>query len=102
MANRQYLYLTTIGHKTGNPHEIEIWYVQHGDCYYLVSEKHEKAHWVQNIRANSMITYRVGDDTFAGTGSMPDDEIIIAAVKAKMDDKYNWSDGLVVQLCATL
>ena len=46
MSTAKYLYLTTSGHKTGNSHEIEIWYVVHHGCYYLVSEKREAAHWV--------------------------------------------------------
>lgn len=101
MANQQYLYLTTTGHKTGNLHEIEIWYVQHGDCYYLIAEHRDKTHWVQNIRANSKITFRLGDgDTVNGSGSIATDAEQIKAVKVKMDDKYNWSDGLLVQLCA--
>lgn len=100
MANRQYLYLTTTGHKTGNLHEIEIWYVQHSDCYYLIAEKRDKSHWVQNIRANNAITFRVGEDTFVGTGTIPSDQSVIEVIKQKMDEKYNWSDGLVVQLCA--
>ncbi len=100
MANQEYLYLTTTGHKTGNLHEIEIWYVDHNDCYYLVAEHSEKAHWVQNIRANPTITFRLGDYTFKGAGAIPSDDELIQAIKAKMDDKYNWSAGLVVQLCA--
>jgi hypothetical protein len=44
-----FLYLTTIGHKSGQPHEIEIWYVEHGAGFYLCAEGHERAHWVQNI-----------------------------------------------------
>lgn len=99
MNNQQYLYVTTIGHITGNPHEVEIWYVDHGDCYYIVSEKWEKSHWVQNIRANPQVTVRVGQRIFEGTGAIAEGESIIAAVKAKMDAKYQWSDGLVVQLC---
>ena len=100
MANKNYLYLTTTGHKTGNLHEIEIWYVHHADCYYLVAEHRDNAHWVQNIRTNSKIMFRLGDTTFEGIGSIPSDAELISAVKAKMDDKYNWSGGLVVQLCA--
>lgn len=100
MANQEYLYLTTIGHKTGNPHEIEIWYVQHNDCYYLVAEHREKAHWVQNIRANPTITFRLGDHIVNGTGEIPTRDELIQTIREKMDDKYNWSAGLVVQLCA--
>ena len=100
MATQQYLYMTSIGHKTDNPHEIEIWYVKHEDCYYLVSEKRENAHWVQNIRANPQITFRVGDNSFAGTATIPTDDGLISIIKHLMDEKYNWSNGLVVQLCA--
>lgn len=99
MNTQQYLYLTTTGHKSGRPHEIEIWYVQHQGCYYLVSEKREAAHWVQNISANPSVSFHAGGTAFAGRASMPDDAVLIRAVKAKMEAKYNWSDGLVVELC---
>ena len=99
MNNQQYLYVITIGHITGKPHEIEIWYVELEGCYYIVSEKWEKSHWVQNIRANPQVKVRIGQQTFEGVGSIPQDKSIITAVKAKMDTKYQWSDGLVVQLC---
>ncbi len=99
MNTRQYLYLTTAGHKSGRPHEIEIWYVQHQGCYYLVSEKRAAAHWVRNIGADPSVSFRVGGTTIAGRASMPDDAALIQAVKAKMEAKYNWSDGLVVELC---
>ena len=52
MTELAFLYLTTTGHRSGNPHEIEIWYVEHEGCYFLVSEKNESAHWVRNIRAD--------------------------------------------------
>jgi len=100
MDTKQYLYLTTIGHKSGKPHEIEIWYVQHNGCYYLVAEKREHAHWVQNLRATPQITFRVGEIIFNGTATIPTDDKLISIIKALMNDKYNWSDGLVVQLCA--
>ena len=96
----KFLYLTTTGHKSGNPHEIEIWYVQHGDCYYLISEKREAAHWVRNIRANPVISFRLGEITTPGLATIPEDAGLIAAVKAKMDEKHGWSNGLVVELRA--
>src|SRR6266849_4829153 len=45
----QYLYLTTRGRKTGRPREIEIWFTRRGRCFYLVSERRLRAHWVQNL-----------------------------------------------------
>lgn len=98
MSESKYLYLTTIGHKTGNPHEIEIWYVEHQGCCYLVSEKREASHWVRNIRANPAIGFRLGDTVRQGKASFPDDARLLDAVKAKMDKKYGWSNGLVVEL----
>lgn len=102
MKEEQYLYLTTTGWKSGKPHEIEIWYVQVGDCYYLVAEHREKAHWVQNIQRNPSIQFRVGAETFAGNGriiDMDSETDLAAQVSPKMDGKYGWSDGLIVELC---
>jgi deazaflavin-dependent oxidoreductase (nitroreductase family) len=98
----QFLYLTTTGWKSGKPHQIEIWFVSHGACYYLVSEMRERAHWVQNIQRNSAIHFRVGDNSYVGSGRVIDNAAepdLAAAVSAKMDAKYEWSDGLIVELC---
>ncbi len=106
MANEKYLYLTTTGHRSGKRHEIEIWYVEHEGCYYIVSEKREGAHWVRNLRANPAIRFRLGTDmndggaAVDGLASIPEDAALIAAVKAKMDAKYGWSNGLVVGIAA--
>src|SRR5690606_40402263 len=53
MPEAQYLYLTTIGRKTGNPHEIEIWFVEYEGNYYLVSEYPDRSDWVKNIDRKS-------------------------------------------------
>lgn len=95
----EYLYLTTIGRKSGKPHEIEIWFVEHEGNYYLVSEHYERSHWVLNIQANPQISFRVGDQTFEGVGRVISSENEIApAISAKMDAKYGWSEGLIVEL----
>ncbi len=105
MASQKYLYLTTTGHRSGKRHEIEIWYVEQEGCFYIVSEKRDASHWVQNIRANPAIRFRLGndwDDKTAdreGWASFPVDASLISAVKAKMDAKYGWSNGLVVAIC---
>jgi deazaflavin-dependent oxidoreductase (nitroreductase family) len=97
----QFLYLTTTGWKTNSPHEIEIWFVPHNARYYLVSEGRERAHWVQNIWHNPAISFRVADQTFSGTGRTVDpaqEPQLAAEVAALMDAKYDWSDGLIVEL----
>ena len=106
MDKQKFLYLTTTGHRSGARHAIEIWYVAHEDCFYIVSEKREAAHWVRNIRANPAVNFRIGygwDDADAadieGVASFPADPALIAAVEAKMETKYGWSNGLIVAIC---
>lgn len=98
MNEAKYLYLTTTGHISGKPHEIEIWFVAHAGCYYLISEKREKAHWVRNIGADPTVSFRLGETSAAATASIPTDAALIAAVKARMDAKHGWSNGLVVEI----
>jgi deazaflavin-dependent oxidoreductase (nitroreductase family) len=97
----QYLYLTSVGWKTGHPHTIEIWFVAHQSRYYVVSELRERSHWVQNIQHNPEVTFRVDETTYQGTGRVVDaaaEPDLAAAIAARMDAKYDWSDGLIVEL----
>jgi F420H(2)-dependent quinone reductase len=45
----QFLYLTTVGWKTGKQHKIEIWYVKQNRKLRNV-RTWRKPHWVRNIR----------------------------------------------------
>ena len=108
MTDAKFLYLTTTGHRSGKAHEIEIWYVEHESRYFIIAEKREAAHWVRNIRANPAVRFRLGDsmtndadaDLRDGEGAFPADDDLIAAVKAKMEAKHGWSNGLVVEIAA--
>lgn len=99
-----YLYLTTIGRKTGLEREIEIWFVQVGECYYLLSGGFENSDWVKNILANASVSVRVGSKDappFAGLGRTVDDTLepeLALAVRERMKAKYQWGGGLVVEL----
>jgi deazaflavin-dependent oxidoreductase (nitroreductase family) len=100
--NPEYLYLTTIGRKTGQPHEIEIWYVAFNNCYYLVAEQRERSHWVQNIQKTASIRFWLNGKSYSGTGRIVDRQAepkLADSVTALMDAKYNWSDGLIVEVC---
>ena len=99
--DKQFLYLTTTGHKSGKLHEIEIWFVTHESKYYLCAERRENAHWVQNIRYHSHIKFWVDGQHYEGSGRVIDDlkePQLIETVSALMDEKYNWSNGLIVEL----
>jgi deazaflavin-dependent oxidoreductase (nitroreductase family) len=96
-----YLYLTTIGWKSGRPHEIEIWFTALAGRYYLIAERGEDTHWVQNLRRQPAVTFRVAGQTFRGTG-----RVVEAALEPELhrqvsqlsEVKYGWGDGLVVEL----
>ncbi len=102
-SDRPYLYLTTTGRKSGNPHEIEIWFVAHQGRFYLVAERRERADWVQNMQQNPTITFRVGEKTYYGQGRIvsPEEADLIQIIRQRMDEKYGWSDGLIVELNGT-
>jgi deazaflavin-dependent oxidoreductase (nitroreductase family) len=106
-----FLYLTTTGNKTGLPRDIEIWFVEHAGRHYILSGDGEGSGWVKNIRAEPRVRFSVGSReareegalSTAGRGrvvSDADEPELARAVRAKMDAKYGWSGGLVVELAA--
>jgi deazaflavin-dependent oxidoreductase (nitroreductase family) len=100
----EFLYLRTVGWKSGQPHEIEIWYVPYNGSYYLVAEHQERTHWVQNIQRDPAVTFHVEGKTYQGKGRTVDraaEPELAAAVASLMDAKYNWGDGLIVELRPT-
>lgn len=100
-AAEQYLYLTTIGCQSGLPREIEIWFTAHAGRYYLIAEHRARAQWVQNIQHNPHISFRVGEQTYTGTGRIVDEaqeRQLWQRVRQLSESKYGWSDGLVVEL----
>ena len=104
-----FLYLTTIGRKTGLPRQIEIWFVEHQGRYYMVSEAREEAKWVKNLLAAPRVHFSVGtrDATEAVLPTTPAlarvvtpdrEPLLVERVSALMQSKYGWSDGLLVEL----
>ena len=95
-----YLYLTTRGRVTGQPREIEIWFAEHGEHFYLVAES-ETANWVRNILSQPQVKIRVGgakSDAVARIVHNDHEPQLAAIVKALFDAKYGWSDGFIVEL----
>jgi deazaflavin-dependent oxidoreductase (nitroreductase family) len=90
-----YCYLTTIGHKSGNPHEIEIWFGINGSSLYLLSGGGDKSHWVKNLRANPNVTVRITTHTFTGIAYIVSEENKEAIMARHMlARKYQgWQDG---------
>src|SRR5262245_29930315 len=96
-----FLYLATVGHRSGRPHLIEIWYVEHDGRYYVVSERRERSAWVQNVRAEPAVAFMVKRRVGRATARALDpaaDAALHAHVRKLMDERYEWSDGLIVEI----
>jgi deazaflavin-dependent oxidoreductase (nitroreductase family) len=65
-ATEPFLYLTTIGRRTGQPHRIEIWFAEHDGRLYLLSGGRDRSDWVRNLQANPRVTVELGDETHVG------------------------------------
>ena len=95
-----YLYLTTTGRVTGQPREIEIWFTEHSGHFYLVAER-ESNNWVRNIQSQPQVKFRIDDGELNAAARLVHNDRepqLVATVKALFDDKYGWSDGLIVEL----
>jgi deazaflavin-dependent oxidoreductase (nitroreductase family) len=92
-----FLYLTTTGRRSGRPREAELWFTQRADCYYVIAEDRERAHWVCNLLADPRVRWRVEERTFTGRARVVDGPVA-AFVQALSAAKYGWGDGLVVEL----
>lgn len=103
MSTERFLYLTTTGRVSGLPRTIEIWFVEHAGCYYVVAERRERAQWVQNIERDPAVHFHVGRrDEAAPTepakARIAREAELVATVAALMKEKYGWSDGLVIEI----
>jgi deazaflavin-dependent oxidoreductase (nitroreductase family) len=97
----KYLYLTTIGRRSGLARQIEIWFTRPAGRYYLVAEHGLKAHWVQNLLVEPAVRVRVGRRSFRGRARVVDagsERALIAAIRERSETKYGWSAGLVVEI----
>src|SRR5207248_11579914 len=97
VADKQVLYLRTIGRSTGLPREIEIWFVVCRDRVYLFAETGEAAAWIKNIRRNPEVVVRIGEQQIGATARVLDretDRELWDQVAAIADRKYGWGDGL--------
>ena len=95
----EFLYLTTIGRRSRQPREIEIWFTERDGRYYLIAEHRWETHWVQNLVADPRVHVRVGREEFAARARVVDaDADAHGAVQELSERKYGWGDGLVVEL----
>ena len=100
-ADLQYLYLTTIGRITGQPREIEIWFVEFEGKLYILAEHFHKAQWVRNIERNPRVHVRLGARQFEATARVLNgegDAMTWLTVQRLASEKYGWCEGLPVEI----
>jgi deazaflavin-dependent oxidoreductase (nitroreductase family) len=101
VADKQVLYLTTVGRRTGLPREIEIWFVVRCERLYLFAETREAAGWVKNIRRNPKVRVRIGECRSDATARVLDrqaDRKLWDQVAEIANRKYGWGGGLPVEI----
>jgi len=97
----EYLYLTTVGRISGEPHEIEIWFVESKGKLYVLAEQFHDAQWVKNIARNPRVRVRLGARSLEATARVLDrerDRPTWLTVQRLASDKYGWGDGLPVEI----
>jgi deazaflavin-dependent oxidoreductase (nitroreductase family) len=96
-----FLYLTTTGRNTGQPREIEIWFIVHDGSFYVFAEGFHEAQWVKNIARNPRVRVRAGGRTVDATAAALD-QVRDAGEWQTVQDlaraKYGWGDGLPVRI----
>ncbi|HKG22429.1 MAG TPA: nitroreductase family deazaflavin-dependent oxidoreductase [Blastocatellia bacterium] len=100
LSGLQVLYLTTTGRISGQPREVEIWFVEKGGRLYILAEHFREANWVKNVERDPRVRIRLGDLRFDATGRVLDpsrDEAVWNAVQELAREKYGWGEGLPVE-----
>ena len=98
-AGEPFLYLTTIGRRSGRGHRIEIWFAIHDERLYLMSGGRDRADWVRNLMRNPRVTVELGNQIHEGVArridpDSADDQLVRYLLVAKYadaeDDLEEW------------
>jgi deazaflavin-dependent oxidoreductase (nitroreductase family) len=103
LGAEQYCYLTTTGRRTGQPHEIEIWFAAVGDTIYLMNGGTRRppgsSDWVRNALADPSVRVRIRAEAFSGEArAVVFDseeherarELLVTKYATKEDDLSRW------------
>jgi len=95
LADEDVCYLTTIGRKSGKPHEIEIWFGIRDSTVYLLSGGRDGADWVKNVHKRPAVRIRINSQsTRAKARILRPNTKEDAAARELLDAKYmDWKPG---------
>ena len=83
-----FCYLTTRGRRSGQPHEIEIWFALDGRTLYFLAGARDGSDWVRNVMAEPAVSVRVRDRTYAGRGRVVAEGDESERARTLVFDKY--------------
>jgi deazaflavin-dependent oxidoreductase (nitroreductase family) len=87
VAGEKYVYLTTRGRKTGNPHTVELWFANAGEKIYL-SQEGAYTDWMKNILKDNRVEFRIGKVQFRGNARIAESGEIFELGKHALYLKY--------------
>jgi deazaflavin-dependent oxidoreductase (nitroreductase family) len=98
-ATAPFMYLTTIGRRSGRPHRIEIWFAAHDGRLYLRAGCRDRSDWVRNLRANPRVTVELAGQTRVGHGRVLEEgtaedhlscDLLVSKYADDEDDLEEW------------
>jgi deazaflavin-dependent oxidoreductase (nitroreductase family) len=89
LAGEDYCYLTTVGRRSGQPREIEIWFGLDGDTLYMLSGGRDRSDWVKNLKAEPDVSVRIADQLLDGRARIVVEPEEDEKARALLVDKYS-------------
>ncbi len=87
VADEKYIYLTTRGRKTGNPHTVELWFAVAENKTYL-SHEGDYTDWMKNILKDGRVKFKIGKKEFKGDARIVEGEQVFQLGKHALYSKY--------------
>jgi deazaflavin-dependent oxidoreductase (nitroreductase family) len=90
LGAEDFCYLTTIGRKTGESHEIEIWFGSDPahSVIYVMAGAGVKSDWVANLVAEPHVTLRIANTSWRAIAHVVEDPMEDALARRLVGHKY--------------
>lgn len=95
-ASKRTTTVTHFGRKTGQPHEVTIWFVLDGDRLYIGTANVNRQ-WVRNVQKTPQIRLSIAGEMFEGTARFLTDRAEHEHAMAAIRRKY-WMFRPIIEL----
>ena len=94
-GDQPYVWLTTIGRRTGEPRTVELWFVLEGRTVHVLAGGGEHAQWVRNAAVDPAVGLRLGQKRYRGHVRRPlPDSAEDTDARRRIATKYQgWREG---------